>query len=308
VIGIAGMPQKVIIDTDPGEDIDDLLAIFFALRRPELDVQAITTVTLPSDKRARLVKRLLRYLDRIDIPVAAGMQLPLRPLSEEEIRRQSDFHRTLNHYVFAEPEDPRDDPGREDAIELIIRTVEQYPGEIVLACIAPLTNIACALRKRPDIAGKIKYIAMMGGETSLNRIEHNVAFDYDAANIVLSSGVPIYMGTWDITRRLVFSLEECEQFRRHSSPVCQALARAIDVWHPIQNWKPGPVLYDLFPMIWAFDRSFYTTTPMPIRVETKGEFTRGMTVIGGEAKNIEVTTDIRSVELHELVLETMLGA
>ena len=90
--------------------IDDLLAIFFALRRPELDIQAITTVTLPTAPRARLVKRLLRYLDRTDIPVAAGLQFPLRRLSEAEIREQNDFFRTVNHYAFAEPEDPRDQP------------------------------------------------------------------------------------------------------------------------------------------------------------------------------------------------------
>ena len=74
---------KIIIDTDPGQDIDDLLAIFFALRRPELDIQAITTVTYPTDRRARLVKRLLRYLWRSAIPVAAGMNYPVRPFSTQ---------------------------------------------------------------------------------------------------------------------------------------------------------------------------------------------------------------------------------
>lgn len=298
--------QKILIDTDPGQDIDDLLAIFFALLRPELDIKAITTVTLPSPKRARLVKRLLRYVGRTDIPVAAGMELPLRQLSDGEIREQHDFSRTMNHYSFAEPEDPLDEPGAEDAVDLIIRTVEENPGEVILACIAPLTNIACALRKKPDIASKIKSIAMMGGETALNRCEHNVVFDYVAADIVLSSGIPISMGTWDVTRRFALSKEDCEQFRQHTSPVCQALARAIDVWHPVQAWKPGPVMYDLFPLVWAFDRSYYTTQPMSVRVETGGNYTRGMTVIGGNATNIEVTTDIRADALRELYFQTVL--
>ena len=299
--------QKIIIDTDPGQDIDDLLALFFALRRPELDIKAITTVTLPSDKRARLVKRLLRYLDRTDIPVAAGMQLPLRQVSEAEVRNQYDFSCTMNHYAFAEPEDSRDEPGTENAVDLIIRTVEKNPGEVGLACIAPLTNIACALRKKPEIAGKIKYIAMMGGETALNRIEHNVAFDYIATDIVLTSGIPIFMGTWDVTRRFVLTQEDCDLFRKSPSPLCQALGRAIDLWHPVQNWKPGPVMYDMFPIIWSFDRSYYTTKPMSVRIETKGECTRGMTVVGGNVPGIEVTTDIRAAELRKLYLETVLG-
>ena len=299
--------QKILIDTDPGQDIDDLLAIIFALKRPELDVKAITTATQPSAKRARLVKRLLRYVDRTDIPVAAGMELPLRVLSAEEIKFQNDPAMSMNHYSFAEPEDPSDEPVAMDAVDLIIETVEAYPGEIVLACIAPLTNIACALRKRPDIAGKIKYIAMMGGELNLNRVEHNVAFDYIASDIVLDSGIKIYMGTWDVTRRFVLTMEECRRFHEHHAPVIKALGRAIDIWHPAQGWKPGPVMYDIFPMIWAFDQSYYTVKQMFVQVETKGEFTRGMTIQGGSNPNIEVTTDIKADAVKELYLKTVLG-
>lgn len=299
--------QKIIIDTDPGQDIDDLLAVVFALQRPELDIKAITTVTWPSDKRARLVKRLLRYMDRTNIPVAAGMQFPLRQFSEQETRNQYDLRSTMNHYAFAEPEDPRDQPGETDAVDLIIRTVEQFPGEIGLACLAPLTNIACALRRKPGIADKIKYIAMMGGEITLNRAEHNVCFDYIAADVVLTSGVPIYLGTWDVTRRFVLSKADCERFRSSPTPVCQALGRAIELWHPAQAWKPGPVMYDIFPVIWSFDRSYYTTIPKSVRVETKGEFTRGMTVVSGNVPNVEVTTEIRADELRDLYLKTVLG-
>jgi len=299
--------QKIIIDTDPGQDIDDLLAIQFALQRPELDVKAITTVTMPSDKRARLVKRLLRYLDRADIPVAAGMEFPLRQFSDAEVLAQHDFAQTMNHYAFAKPEDPLDEPGDQDAVDLIIRTVEKYPGEIGIACIAPLTNIACALRKNPGIASKIKYLAMMGGEVALNRTEHNVAFDYVAADMVLTSGIPIFMGTWDVTRRFVLSKDDCALFAENSSPLCRAISRAIELWHPAQSWKPGPVMYDIFPIVWSFDRSYYSTAPMSVRVETRGEFTRGMTVVSGDVPNVEVTTDMRASELRDLYLKTVLG-
>lgn len=297
--------QKIIIDTDPGQDIDDLLAIHFALLRPELDIRAITTVTWPSDKRARLVKRLLRYLGRTAIPVAAGEPYPIRPLSEDELRRQHDLACVMNHMAFAEPEDPRDAPDGESAVELIIRTVEAHPGEVMLACIAPLTNIATALRKRPGIAGKIKSIALMGGETHLNRVEHNAAFDYTATDEVLRSGIPIAMGTWDVTRRFVLTQADCDRFRTHGSPLHRALGQAITLWHPVQNWKPAPVMYDMFPIMWAFDRSFYTTKETPVRIETRGEFTKGMTVTQGTHTGIEVTTDIRASELRDLYLATV---
>ena len=299
--------RKIIIDTDPGQDIDDLLAILFALKRPELDVLAITTVTYPADRRVRLVKRLLRHLDRRDIPVASGMDAPLRRLSDDEWRSLHDLSRSLNHAAFAEPEDPADAPDGADAADLVIRTVEAHPGEVALACIAPLTNIACALLRKPDIAPKIARIAMMGGETALNRAEHNVAFDPVAADIVLGSGIPVAMGTWDVTRRFAFAPEDCARFRASPLPLHQALGGAIDLWQPAQSWKPTPVMYDIFPFAWMVDPSLYTLSSLPVRVETKGEATCGMTVVRGDGAPIEVTKDQRSDAIRQLYLDTVFG-
>ncbi len=300
--------QKILIDTDPGQDIDDLLAIWFAMLRPELDVVGITTVTWPTDGRARLVKRLLRYLNRTNVLVAAGMAYPLRPFSADEEAAQHNLDRVMNHRSFAEPHDPADAPDDLDAVDFIIRTVEQYPGQIILACIAPLTNIATALRRKPEIAKKIKHIALMGGETALNRREHNIAFDYVASSIVFTSGIPIVMGTWSVTRQFTMTLTECDTaFRHHRGELPIAMAEAIKQWHPAQSWKPGPVMYDLFPIVWAFDKTYYNTLPMSVRVETTGEFTKGMTVPWGDSKNIEVTTDVRAEELKQFYLSTILG-
>jgi len=297
--------EKILIDTDPGQDIDDLLAIIFALRRPELDIKAITTVTYPSRDRARLVKRLLRYENR-NIPIAAGMQFPLRSFIGEERSNQYNRLQSMNHYCFAEPENSLDDPDSEDAVDLIIRTVEENPREITLACIAPLTNIATALCRKPDIAPKIKAIMMMGGEVSLNRGEHNVAFDYVAADIVFHSEIPVYMGTWDVTRRFVLSKEDCKKFHLHASPVCQALGKAIDVWNSVHSWKPGPVMYDIFPMVYVYDPSFYTMQEMSVQIETAGASTRGFTTAcGGTAPRMKVTTDIRTDALRDLYLKTI---
>src|SRR5690606_27053105 len=149
---------------------------------------------------------------------------------QEEWTSQQDLARTMNHYAFAEPEDAADAGPYPDAVDLIIRTVEQNAGEIALACIAPLTNIACVLRRKPEIAGMIKYIALMGGATALNRRVHNIAFDYAAADIVLSSGIPIHMGTWDITRRFVLSMDNCRAIAAHGSPLHRAMGEAIRLW------------------------------------------------------------------------------
>jgi purine nucleosidase/pyrimidine-specific ribonucleoside hydrolase len=297
---------RILIDTDPGQDIDDLLAILFALRRPELDIRAITTVTLPSDRRARLIKRLLRMTGHTGIPVAAGMDLPLRSVGAAEMDRQLDFARTMNHESFALPADQLDDPDSDDAVGLIIRTVEAHPGEVHLACIAPLTNIACALRRKPSIARLIPGILLMGGETALNRAEHNIAFDAVAADIVLNAGIPVCMGTWDITRRFVLGSEDCARFAASARPECRALAAAIEQWKPAQPWKPWPVMYDLFPMVHAFDRGFYTMQEMAVRIDLHRGPGFGMTIPGGDGPRILVSTGVREGDLRQLYLDTVL--
>lgn len=297
--------SKIIIDTDPGQDIDDLLVLLFALLRPDLDVKAVTTVTYPADQRARLVRRLLRHLGR-DVPVASGMPLPLRPLPASEWEWLLDPAHSMNHAAFAEPADPADAVADDDAPGLIIRTVRQHPGEIVLACLGPLTNIAVALQRAPGLASQVKAIAMMGGEPNLNRAEHNVAFDAVAADIVLSSGIPVYMGTWDVTRRFTLTMDECQAFAQSRHAATAAVGRVVPAWHAAQNWKPGPVMYDFFAVAWTLDPSLYTLVQRPVLVELRGQATAGMTVFGGTNARTHVTTDLNVAELRALYLSTVM--
>jgi purine nucleosidase/pyrimidine-specific ribonucleoside hydrolase len=300
------MAEKILIDTDPGQDIDDLIAIHFALLRPELDVKAITAATMPSRLRARLVKRLLRLLGREEIPVAAGMELPMRPFSEKELAFQKDLSLSMNHYAFALPEDQRDEPDSLDAAGLIIKTVEESPGEITLACIAPLTNVAAALIRKPEIAGKIKAIAMMGGEIKLPQLEHNVAFDWMAADIVLSAGIPTYMGTWSVTRQFFLDDADCARLESGDA-VCEEIAKAVKLWSlKARGGKPGPVMYDIFSMIWPFDKTLYAMERRSVAIETRAELLRGMTVRSGDASHIHVSEGIDAPGVKKLYFDTVL--
>ncbi|TDF99693.1 nucleoside hydrolase [Paenibacillus piri] len=310
--------QNVIIDTDPGDDIDDLLAISFALLRPELDVKAITTVTTFPERRARLVRALLRSFGKAHIPVGSGIALPMRSLSEAELQKMTDNNGyVLNHAAAAdidlseqpksdvEPQDHEaDEP--EDAVELIIRTIEQLPGEIGLITLGPLSNAAAALHRKPSIASKLSWIAMMGGEVRGFRQEHNITWDDRAAEVVFQSGVPLFLGTWDITRRVVITEELCERIRKHDSGHCRFLTSCIDLWWPYKAHKPGPVMFDIAPVIWSFRRDLYDTLPMAVRVETRGQYTRGVTVpVPDGEPNVDITVGIHDQEVLELLMDTL---
>jgi len=294
----------ILIDTDPGQDIDDLLAIHFALLRPELDIRAITTVTWPSAGRARLVKRLLRHLGRDDIPVAAGMQAPLRPLPADEAARLRDPAVAMNHACFAEPAEPADEAGG-DAVDLILGSLRESPTPLTLCCIAPLTNVACALIREPDIVSRIGRIILMGGEIALDRAEHNIAHDPVASAIVLGCGAPISMGTWDVTRRLVLDDADCRRFADGPLPLHRALADAIAAWHPAQSWKPGPVMYDLFPLVEAFAPGIYELREMAIEVPCAGEHC-GRT-LARPGSGVRVSTGVDLARLRGLYVSTVFG-
>ena len=281
-----------------------MLSIAFALLRPELDVKAITTVTPHSARRAALITRLLETIGRQDIPVAPGMELPLRPLSSEE-RTVLMKAEVVNHAVFEAPPDLQ---ASTDAVSLILRTVEENAGDIAIVTIGPLTNIACALQRKPEIAQKIRWIAMMGGEVQHPISEHNIKCDYNAAAIVFASGIPLFLGTSSITSRFVLMPEECELIHNHDTPLCQFLSHCIKLWWPLKGDRPGPVMYDIAPILWSYDRSFYPGEPMALSVETTGEFTRGMTVRREGPANVEVSVDIRAGDIKKLYLETILSA
>jgi inosine-uridine nucleoside N-ribohydrolase len=311
-------PQKLLIDTDPGDDVDDVLALAFALRRPELDVRAITTVTSFPEQRVHIVRKLLRLLGHANIPVAAGNAVPLSGAKGEVSSSPPSGGYVLNHYAVVTPEEAASEPAVDtDAVGLILRTIEANLGEVAVITIGPMTNIAAALRRKPEIARLIPWIAIMGGEMHLDRTEHNVNWDAEAADTVLQSGVSLFMGTWDITRRVVLLPEHCEQIREHGTLLSEALARCIDLWWPHKAHKPGPVMYDLAPILWSMDRAagqsglHYTTQPMSVRVQTESGPARGKTVVFPDTEpNAQVTTDMteaQALAARTLLLETLLG-
>lgn len=310
-------PQKLIIDTDPGDDVDDVIALAFALRRPELDIRAITTVTNFPVERVFIVRKLLRILGCPEIPVAAGNARPLDTAVVDEPPFQYNGGYILNQNPFVTPEERAAElPVDQDAVGLMIRTVEAHPGEVAIATIGPATNLGATLRQKPEIARKIAWVAMMGGEVKLERTEHNIAWDPIAADIVLTSGVPIFLGTWDITRRVVLLPEHCERIRAQGTPLSDALAQCIDLWWPHKASKPGPVMYDLAPILWSMDQGarasdhHYVTQPLGIQVQTDGAMRGRTTLLTTSAPNAQVTIDMTAEQAEaacNLLMETLLG-
>ena len=294
--------QNIILDTDIGDDIDDALALAFAVQRPELDVKAITTVWGRTDLRFQMAAKLLRILGREDIPMAPGWALPLRPVSLEE--RCAVKQRIPNQSPFVKKGEEVPLPSF-NAADLIIETVNRTPGDIAICTIGPVTNVAAALQRDPTLPDRVQWIAMMGGEVAENRPEYNIASDPHAAEIVFSCGVSLFLGTWSVTRRVVMTLPYIEALSKEGTPLTDALSEMIALWMPHRGNKPGPVLYDLSPVLWSFDRGYHTTEQREVHAITQNGPAFGMTVSGGHHPNMEVTVDMRAKDVLALFMDTV---
>ena len=298
------MAQKIIIDTDIGDDIDDAIAISFAVRRPELEVLAITTCYGPTGKRCRMLAKQLALLGRDDIPIAAGPQALLSYANDKHEEYLANLTPTEYDFVGDEEAVRAADP--RGAVDLIYDTICRHAGEVTLIPIGPLTNIATLFREHPDAAQKLKCLAIMAGNFPLQKKEYNLGGDLAASDIVLSAGLPAFLGTWGVTRRVVMLQPELDALRASDDPACRGLVEQIDLWWPHKRQKPGPVIYDVCPMVWTFDSSFFTTEEHHLRIITDGA-NRGCMRAAGDAPPVQVTVDMREHEVLSMLMETLLN-
>jgi len=146
----------------------------------------------------------------------------------------------------------------------------------------------------------------MAGNFPLQKKEYNLGGDLAASDIVLSAGLPTFLGTWDVTRRVVMLQPELDALRASDNPACQGLVEQIDLWWPHKGEKPGPILYDVCPMVWTFDSSFFKTEEHHLKVITEGA-DRGCMIATRDAPPVQVTVDMREDEVMSMLMETLLN-
>src|SRR5438093_1069757 len=155
--GVMLMDQErypVILDTDIGTDVDDVVALGLLLRAPTVELRAITTVYVDAALRARIVRRVLDVAGRTGIPIGRGLDQPL-------LGRDPFFWEGWEGEGFLDDRDEDAGP-LVHAVDLLIETVLAYPGEITIVAIGPLTNLAVAHMREPRLATAVRRIAIMG--------------------------------------------------------------------------------------------------------------------------------------------------
>jgi inosine-uridine nucleoside N-ribohydrolase len=261
---LPAVPEKVIIDTDIGDDIDDAFALALALRSPELQIIGITTTFGDAETRAKLVDRFLAEVGRPDIPVAAGAPTASRG--------------TFTQRRYAEGgHDAK--PSHPDAVAFVLEQIRRYPGQVTLIAIGPLMNVGAAIDKDAATFRKLKRVVMMGGSIKRGygdlgfgpprppQPEWNILNDIPSAQKLFASGVPLFVMPLDSTQLKLDEVKRNFLFSQ-GTPLTDSLTLLYHQWG-----QETPTLFDPMTIAFLVNPALCPVQPMRIRVDEKG-FTR----------------------------------
>ncbi len=276
-------PRKIIIDTDPGQD--DAVAILLALASPEdVTVLGITAVAgnVPLPLTQRNARIICELAGRPDIPVYAGCDAPLsrKLVTAEHVHGKTG----LDGPPMDDPTMPLQDA---HAVDFIIDTLRTEPaGTVTLCPIGPLTNIATAFQRAPDIIPRVQEIVLMGGAyfevgNITPAAEFNIYVDPEAAQIVFRSGVPLVVMPLDVTHKALTTKARVDAFRAMGSRVGDMVAAWTDFFERFDMEKygsEGAPLHDPCVIAYLIDPHLFTGRQINVEIETQSDLTLGMTV------------------------------
>jgi purine nucleosidase len=287
------MARKIIIDTDPGQD--DAVAILLALASPELDLLGITCVAgnVPLAMTAKNARIICELANRPETRVFAGCDAPM----SRKLVTAEHVHGKTGLDGITLP-DPVMELQVQHAVDFLIETLRAEPeGTVTLVPIGPLTNIATAMERAPDIIPRIQEIVLMGGGcfeggNITPAAEFNIYVDPEAAKLVFGAGVPLVVMPLDVTHKALTSRARVEAFR-NAGRVGPAVASWTDFFERFDKEKygsEGAPLHDPCTIAYLLKPDLFTGRHINVEIETGSDLTLGMTVadwwrVSGRAPN-----------------------
>ncbi|MEL7131196.1 MAG: nucleoside hydrolase [Pseudomonadota bacterium] len=307
--------RKIIIDTDPGQD--DAVAILLALASPdEIEVLGITAVAgnVPLHLTAKNARIICELAGKVDVPVFAGCD---RPLGRDLITAEHVHGKTgLDGPNLSDPTMPLES---KHAVDWIIETLRAHDAGTITVCpLGPLTNIATAFERAPDIVAKVQQIVLMGGAyfevgNITPAAEFNIYVDPQAADIVFKSGVDIVVMPLDVTHKALVTKARNDAFRDLGTPVGVAVAEMTDFFERFDKEKYGSAgapLHDPCVTAYLIRPDLFSGRHINVEIETTSELTMGMTVadwwrVSGRLANATFMGDIDADGFFALLTERL---
>ena len=291
------------------------MAILLALASPELEVLGITAVAgnVPLDLTARNA-RLVVELAEADTPVFAGCVAPMgRPLvTAEHVHGKTGLD-------GVEPWEPNLPLQSQHAVDFIIETLRgRSAGTVTLATLGPLTNVAAAFERAPDIVERVQRVVLMGGAyfevgNITPAAEFNIFVDPEAAKIVFASGVPLTVLPLDVTHKVLTTRERIDRLRALGTRVGDAVAAWTDFFERFDMEKygsDGAPLHDPCVIAWLLAPDLFEGREINVEIEAQSDLTRGMTVadwwrVTDRAPNALFIGDVDAAGFYDLLIERL---
>ena len=305
------MARRLVLDTDIGTDVDDALALGFALRHPDIELTAVTTVSGDPVFRARIAAKLLALAGRDDVEVAAGLGDP-----PTEGGRSGWMGHEGKGLLEPGEEPPFSD---RDALDVLTEGARQG---CEMATIGMQTNIAGALERDPSFATHVRRLAVMGGLFSPihtgERVvgpegDHNLRVDPGASVRSLNAGMPLLYVPLDVTMQTYLTRSQTDRLRKGDA-LCRALAALVDVWAPLMHRFTGgrmphdhvAVMHDPLTVAAVAGGSYFSSEELPVTVvEHEGEVRTFVDPVAG--RPAEVVRSVDPIAFGQVWLDTVLG-
>ncbi|MFL6576913.1 MAG: nucleoside hydrolase [Povalibacter sp.] len=254
----------VIFDTDIGTDIDDAYALATLIKRPELHLIGVTTVSGDAVARARLAAKLLSIAggEWAKVPVYAGTSTATQYM--KQVEWANGFKSASLH--------------ESGGVAFMRDQIDSHPGQITLIAVGELTNVAALLASEAGIGKKIRAISLMGGamyrgyeKNSKPEPEWNIKSNVAAARAVFASGVPLMVAPLDSTTQLIVTPEMRVQMFSRGTALTDALASLNSIWRHTNTWKgENPILFDVLAVNLVISRKPYKMASMHVDVGNDG--------------------------------------
>jgi inosine-uridine nucleoside N-ribohydrolase len=289
-----------------------VVALLLAARAPEITLLAVTCVAgnQTLEKITLNARRAMTVGKIRGVPVAAGMPGPLvRPAV---IADYAHGESGLDGYDFGPPDV---ELSEEHGVDLIIRTVKESPEPVTLVPVGPMTNVAMAFLRAPEIKQNVSRIVMMGGAAHLGNVtpaaEFNLYADPEAASVVFECGLPITMVGLDVTWKARIMKEDRERIRALGSPVGTMVADLLTWFTRFSEsrfgWQGVPV-HDALAVAAIIKPELLTTKHVNVVMELNGTYTAGRTVcdiwgMTDRKPNADVALEVDREGFVELLIE-----
>jgi len=306
-------PKRIILDTDPG--IDDALAILLAIASPELLLDSITTVhgNCAVEQTTINALSILELVGASQIPVARGFDLPLVQPSLLALETHGN-----SGLGYAKLPSLQSKPIGQHGSDFLIERIMSNPGEITLVAVAPLTNVAVAIRKEPRIIQTLKEIIIMGGAVrhqgnSTPMAEFNVHVDPHASHMVFHSGIPITLVPLDVTYQCILTPADVKRLNKIDSPITKFIddsTRFYMEYHDEYQHIDGCAINDPLALALAFAPELCTYEEHYVDVDISGGVSMGNTYADfykhyKKPANMKIALGVKVRDFIELFLERM---